>query len=125
MLSFFSHFVIISLVLVSSPMTFAQPYSPSCETAIDNLKKARKDLEPFQRTMELARARERGAYADLAVCTGGGIYSVNKAAACNEASWKAPERTKEVIEAEDQYHQGRKAFEILFEQAKKICLLQP
>ncbi len=75
--------------------------------------------------MALARARERGAYADLSVCTGGGIYSVNKAAACNKASWKAPERTKEVIEAEGQYHQGREAFEILFEQAKTICLLEP
>ncbi|MCA9470402.1 MAG: hypothetical protein KC643_33820, partial [Nitrospira sp.] len=33
----------------------------------------------------------------------------------------APKRTKDVIEAEEQYHQERKAFEALFEQAKKIC----
>ncbi|MDR4495601.1 MAG: hypothetical protein R3B74_14545, partial [Nitrospirales bacterium] len=103
----------------------AQPYTSSCETAIEKLSKAQKDVDPFQRTMELARARERGAYADLAVCTGGGIYSVNKAVACNEATWKAPERTKEVIEAEDQYLQARKAFEELFEQAKRICLRDP
>jgi hypothetical protein len=52
-------------------------------------------------------------------------YSVNKAYACNEATWKAPERTKDVIEAEAQYHQERKAFEALFEQARRICLMDP
>jgi hypothetical protein len=68
--------------------------------------------------MDLARARERGAYAELAVCTGGGIFSVNKAFACNDASWQAPQRTKEVIAAEDEYLQGRKEFEERFEHAR-------
>ena len=113
----------ISLLLVSSTPTFAQPYSPSCKTAIDKRNKARKDLIPYQRTMELARAREQGAYAELAVCTRGGIYSTNKAVACNEATWRAPERTKDVIEVEGQYHQERSAFEALFEQAQRICLI--
>lgn len=115
--------IVILVVLVGPTSGLSEPYSPSCETAIAKLSKARKDLVPFQRTMELASARERHAYGELTVCTGGGIYSVNKAVACNEATWKAPERTKEVIEAEDQYQQGRKAFEELFEQAKRICLI--
>ena len=75
--------------------------------------------------MELAIVRERGAYAELAVCTGGGIYSVYKAAACNEATWKAPERTKDMIAAEDQYQQEVKAFEELFERARHTCLGNP
>jgi hypothetical protein len=116
---------IISLGLVSTPATFAEPYSPSCETAIEKLSKARKALVPFQRTMELARARERGAYGELAVCAGGGSFSAGKALRCSEWQWQAPQRTRDVIAAEDQYHQERKAFEELFEQAKLECLLEP
>ena len=69
---------------------FSEPYSPACESAVEKLHKARNALIPYQKTMELAIARERGAYAELAVCTRGGIFSVTKAYACNEASWKAP-----------------------------------
>lgn len=75
--------------------------------------------------MELARARERGAYGEIAICTGGGIFSAKKALRCEMAIWQAPERTKKVIAAEDQYLQGRYAFEELFEQAKQTCLLEP
>ena len=116
---------IISLVLVHTPATFAEPYSPSCEAAIEKLSKARKALVPFQRTIELARARERGAYGELAVCAGGGLYSVGKAQHCSEWQWQAPQRTKDVIAAEDEYLQGRKEFEELFAQAKRECLFEP
>jgi hypothetical protein len=104
---------------------FSEPYSPSCESAVEKLHKARQTLIPYQRTMDLARARERGAYAELAVCTRGGIFNVRKAYACNDASWQAPQRTKEVIAAEDAYHQGRKEFEKVFEQARTVCLRKP
>lgn len=116
---------IISLVLVSSSVTFGEPYSPSCETALEKVYKARKALVPYRRTMELALARERGAYGELVVCAGGGIFSADRAIRCNQATWQAPERTRDVIEAEDQYLQGRKEFEKLFEQAKRVCLLDP
>lgn len=79
---------------------------------------------PYQRTMELAQARERKAYGELSICTGGGIYSVDKAVRCNEATWQAPERTRKVIDAEDEYFQERKAFEEFFEQAKQECLFE-
>jgi hypothetical protein len=72
--------------------------------------------------MDLARSQERQAYAELTVCTRGEIFSVNKAFACNDASWQAPQRTKEVIAAEDAYLQARKEFEEVFEQARAVCL---
>lgn len=50
----------------------SEPYSPSCESAVEKLHKARQTLIPSQRTIELARASEQLAYADLAVCAGGG-----------------------------------------------------
>ena len=106
-------------------MAFTQPYNPSCGTALEKLHKARKALLSYQRTMELARARERKAYGELTICTGGGIYSVDKAVRCSEATWQAPERTRKVIDAEDQYRQGRQTFEELFEQARQECLLEP
>ena len=115
----------ISLVLVFTPATFAEPYSPACESTIEKLSKARKALVPFQRTMELARARERGAYGELTVCAGGGTFSAGKALRCSEWQWQAPQRTKDVIAAEDEYLQGRKAFEELFERAERVCLLEP
>lgn len=51
-----------------------------------------------------------------------GIFSVRQALACNDASWQAPQWTKEVIEAEDQYAQEPKAFEEAFEQGSQTCL---
>jgi hypothetical protein len=47
---------------------------------------------------------------------------VTKAFACNDASWQAPKRTKDVITAEEDYLQGRKDFEELFEQGREVCL---
>lgn len=103
----------------------SEPYSPSCQNAVEKAIKAQKLLIPYQRTMELSRASERLAYAELAVCAGGGNYSVNRAYACNEASWNAPQETKNVIATEDDYLIERKAFEELFEQARMVCLLAP
>ncbi len=113
---------ILGLLLVSISPAFAEPYSPSCRAAIEKLSKSQKALVPFQRTMERARARERGAYGELAFCTGGGIYSVNKAVRCSEAKWQAPERTRELVEAEDQYQQKRQAFVALLERVRGVCL---
>lgn len=87
--------------------------------------KAWKDLIPIQQTMEFARARERGVSGKLAVCAGVGIYSVDKAFRWSEWLWQAPQRTKDVIIAEDEYLQERKAFEKHFEQARRTCLLEP
>ena len=41
--------VIISVMLVSSAATFAEPYSVSCDAALEKLHKARQALIPFQR----------------------------------------------------------------------------
>lgn len=113
------------LVLLGALPLKAEPYSPSCETALEKLHKAREALLPYRRTMELARAREHGAYGEIAICSGGGIYTAQKALRCEMAIWQAPEQTKKVIAAEDQYIQGRFAFEELFERAKQACLLEP
>jgi hypothetical protein len=115
----------IGLVLLWAFSLKAEPYSPSCETALEKLHKAREALVPFRRTMELARARERGAYGEISICTGGGTFSAQKALRCEMAIWQAPERTNKVIAAEDQYLQGRYAFEEQFERAKQTCLLEP
>ena len=115
-------FAALGFMLVMTLPTFSQPYSSSCAIALEKVDKARKALTPFKRSVELAQARERGAYGELAVCTGGGIYSVDRAVACNRSSWKAPRRTLEAIEAEDRYVQGRKEFEDLFAQAQDVCL---
>ena len=115
----------IGLVLLWALSLKAEPYSPSCETALEKLHKAREALVPFRRTMELARTRERGAYGEIAICTGGGTFSAQKALRCEMAIWQAPERTNKVIAAEDQYLQGRYFFEEQFERAKQTCLLEP
>ena len=95
-----------ALLLLLSAWTLPavnEPYSPSCEMLIEKVMKSRQELFPNHRTMELDLARERGAYADLAVCVRGGIYSEDRAYACNDASWQAPHRTKAVIAAVDAY----------------------
>ncbi len=76
----------ISLLLVWTVPTWAEPYSLPCGGAIERISKARKALLPFRRTLELARASEYGAYGELAVCAGGGIFSADRALVCNEAS---------------------------------------
>ncbi len=116
---------IISLVLMCSAPTFAEPYSASCGTALEKVSKARKALIPFQRAMERARIHERVALGETLVCVPGGIYSVQRAQRCSRATWEAPQRIKETLEAEDVYLQGRRVFEERLERAKQVCLLEP
>jgi len=121
----FCLFAIISLVLVSSTTTFAEPYSASCGMALEKLSKARKVLIPFQRSMELARIHERVAWGKTLACAPGGIYSVQRAQRCSQSTWEAPQRIKETLEAEDVYLQGRRVFEDQLERTRRICLLEP
>ena len=93
--------------------------------ALEKLSKARKVLIPFQRAMELARIHERVALGETWVCVPGGIYSVQRAQRCSRATWEAPQRIKETLDAEDVYLQGRRVFEERLERAKQICLLEP
>lgn len=116
---------IIILGLGSPPATFAEPSSPSCETALERVDNARKALLPYKRTMELARARELGAYGELAVCAGGDRSGGDKTLGCRKFQWQPPQRTKYDLAAVDQYRQEKTAFEDLFKQAKHICLLEP
>lgn len=126
MIKLFHSIVFLALLFLAWTLpASSEPFSPFCESAVEKLHKARQFLIPSQRAMELARATERLAYAELAVCTRGGIFNVAKAYACNEASWKAPQRTKEVILAEDEYLQGRKEFVERFEYARETCLGDP
>lgn len=125
-LAVFPYVLVVCYVTLLLPATtLSEPYTSSCGAALEGVHKAREALIPYQRTIELARAREREAYGELTICTGGGIFSVEKATRCSEATWKAPERTKKVIDAEDQYLQGRKLFEQLFEEARLACLSDP
>ncbi len=116
---------IISLVLLCSAPAFAEPYSASCGAALGKVSKARQALIPFQRAMELAKIHERVALGETLVCTPGGIYSVQRAERCSRATWEAPQRIKETVEAEDVYLQGRRVFEERLEWAKQVCLLEP
>ncbi len=119
-------FAFISVMLVSSTTTFAKPHSVSCDIAIEKLYKARKALIPFQRSVELARIRERVALSEsLWLCAPGGIFNVKRAQRCSQSTWEAPQRIKETLEAEDVYLQGRRAFEEKLEWVKQVCPVEP
>ncbi len=118
-------FAIISLVLMCSAPTFAEPYSASCGTALGRVAKARQALIPFQRAMERAKIHERVALGETLVCVPGGIYSVQRAQRCSRATWEAPQRIKETLEAEDVYLQGRRVFEERLAWVRQVCLLEP
>ena len=115
----------ISVLLVSSTATFAETYFASCSTALEKLHKARNTLIPFQRSMERARIHERVALGETLTCGPGKIYSVQRAQRCSRATWEAPQRIKETLEAEDVYLQKRRAIEEQLEWIKQICLLEP
>ena len=115
----------ISLVLVPSTITFAEPYSPSCEIALEKIDTARKALIPFRRTMEMARARDSGANGKAMACMGESRFGVDKPIRCHKSQWQVPTQTKDDLAAVDQYRQERQAFDELFHQAKQICLFEP
>ena len=116
---------IISLVLMPSTATFAETYFASCSTALEKLHTARNALIPFQRSMERARMHERVALGETVTCGPRGIVSLQRAQRCSRATWEAPQRIKETLEAEDVYLQERRAFEEKREWTKQICLLEP
>ena len=118
-------FAIMSVMLVPSATTFAEPYSISCGKALEKLHKTREILIPFQRSMERARIHERITLAESLFCKPGGIYSASRTERCRHARWKAPERIMETIETEDIYLQGRQIFAEQLEWTKQVCLLEP
>lgn len=121
----FSPLAILSLVVVSSTPTFAEPYSPSCEIALEKIETARKALVPFRRTMEMARAHQYGAYGEAEVCVTGSRVGMDKPVICSKSQWHSPKPDKFALADIDHYRQERQAFEELFQRAKQICLLEP
>ena len=75
--------------------------------------------------MERARIHERLALGETVVCAPGGLYSVQRAQRCSQATWEVPQRIKETLEAEEIYLQGRRVFEEQLEWAKQVCLPEP
>jgi hypothetical protein len=119
-------FAIISLMLVPSTTTFAETYFASCSTGLEKLHKARKALIPLQRAVERARIRERVTLSESVwLCAPGGIVSMQRAQRCSRATWEAPQRIKETLEAEDVYLQGRQAFEEQLAWARRVCPVEP
>jgi len=125
MMKLFSSLAILSLAVVFSTPTFAEPYSPSCEIALERIDAARKALLPFRRTMEMARAHQYGAYGEAEACVAGSRVGVDKPVYCSKSQWHSPKPDKFALAAIDQYRQERHTFEELFQQAKQICLLEP
>jgi len=115
-------FAIISVMLVSSTVTFAEPYYTPCGAVLEKLHKARKAMIPLNRAVERARTRERVALSEsLWMCAPGGIFNVKRAQRCSQSTWEAPQRIKETLEAEDNYLQGRRAFEEKLEWVRQVC----
>ena len=121
----FSSLAILSLAVVFSTPTFAQPYSPSCAITLERIETARKALVPFRRTMEMARAHQSGAYGEAEACVAGSRVGVDTPVYCSQSQWHSPKPDTFALAAIDQYRQERQTFEELFQQAKQICLLEP
>ena len=113
------------VVLGFTCSAMAQPYSHSCEIALERIDTARKALVPFRRPMEMARARENRALGGAGACMDVDRFGGDKPENCRKSQWVAPKSTKYDLEEVEQYKQDRKAFENLFNQAKKICLIEP
>ena len=113
------------LVLGFTGSAMAEPYSPSCEIALEKIDTARKALVPFRRSMEMARAREHGASGKSMACVVGGRFGSDNPSPCRRSQWKAPTPTKGDLAAVKQYREQRHAFEELFNQAEQACLLVP
>ena len=113
------------VVLGFTGSAMAEPYSPSCEIALEKIDTARKALVPYRRTLEMVRAHEYQANGEAVACLGEGRWGVDPPLRCQKAQWQAPEPTKDDVAAVNEYRQKRQAFEELFQQAKRICLLKP
>ena len=119
-------YVVLTIIMVLA-WTFpikAEPYSPSCGTALKRLHKAQETLTPYKGTMELTRTPEYGAFGELTMCMKSSVISQDHARRCQEKTWQVSEGTKEVLAAQVQYLQRRKAFEELFDQAQRQCLVE-
>lgn len=103
----------------------AEPYSSTCEIALEKIETARTALVPFRRTMELARAREERASGESAACLGVGRGGRETPLRCRRFQWQLPPPTNDDVAEAERYRQKRKAFEDLFIQAKRICLREP
>ncbi|MDH3503753.1 MAG: hypothetical protein OEM58_04385 [Nitrospirota bacterium] len=125
MMKLFSPLAILSLAVVFSTPTFAEPYSPSCQIALERIDTARKALVPFRRTMEMARAHQSGAYGEAEACVVGSRVGGDTPVYCSKSQWHSPKPDAFALAAIDQYRQERHTFEELFQQAKQICLLEP
>ena len=125
MMKLLSPLAILSLAVVCATPTFGEPYSPSCEIALERIDTARKALVPFRHTMEMARAHKYGAYGETETCVDGSRFGMDKPVYCSKSQWRTPQPDKIALAAIDQYRQERQAFEELFKQAKQICLLEP
>ncbi|MEO6201936.1 MAG: hypothetical protein ABIU05_05435 [Nitrospirales bacterium] len=125
MMKLFYPLAILSLAVVFSTPAFAEPYTPSCDIALEKIDTARKALVPFRRTMEMARAHQHGAYGEAEVCVTGSRIGGDKPVICSKSQWHSPKPDKFALADIDQYRQERQAFEELFQQAKQICLLEP
>lgn len=120
-----SPLALFSLAVVFSTPTFAEPYSSSCEIALERFDTARKALIPFRRTMEMARAHQSGAYGEAEACVAGSRGDVDKPVYCSKSQWHSPKPDKFALAAMDQYRMERQTFEELFQQARQTCLHEP
>ncbi len=118
------HLAMISLAVMSSAPTFADPYSPSCAIALERIDKARNALIPFRRSMEMVTAHEYGAHAEALICIADDRIKGNPPMRCQKSQWRAPKPHKYDLAAVEQYRQERQAFEDLFKHARQICLLE-
>jgi hypothetical protein len=121
----FSSLAMFSFAVLSVTPTFAEPFSLSCEMALEKIDTARKALVPFRHTMEMARAHQYGAYGEAEVCDTGNRVGGNTSVICSKSQWHSPTPDTFALADIDQYRQERQAFEALFQQARQTCLLEP
>lgn len=60
--------------------------------------------------MERAQIHEQVAWAETLTFAPGGIYSASCAQHCSQATWQAPQRIKETLQAEGVYLHGPQPF---------------
>ena len=93
----------LGLVLVLWLPMWAEPYSPACGEALEQISKAWKVLVPFRRTIELATPYKNKANGEAAACIGEGRWKVKKPIRCRMPQWQAPPLTKDDLAAINTY----------------------